>query len=130
MVANSRLVTAAVRCSRLRANPLGRSGHGVPGLPTVHFMGTTLDQRYVLDTQIASGAVATVWRALDRATGVPVAVKRLRPEAAKDPQLVDAFLAEAEVLADLDHPGLVPITDFVSIDGEYALIMELVDGRD
>lgn len=89
-----------------------------------------LDGRYRLDTEIACGAIGTVWRAVDTATGDTVAVKMLRPEAAEQPDLVDAFLAEAEILADLDHPSTVRSRDFVPQDARYALVMDLIDGED
>jgi serine/threonine-protein kinase len=87
--------------------------------------------RYRLMEEIARGAIGTVWRAVDVTTDEPVAVKQLRPEAATQPELVDAFLTEAEILAELDHPSVVRVRDFVDREaGARALIMELVDGED
>jgi len=86
--------------------------------------------RYRLIEEIARGAVGTVWRAVDVATDEPVAVKQLRREAAGQPELVEAFLSEAEILAKLDHPSVVRLRDFIDSDGERALVMELVDGED
>jgi Protein kinase domain len=86
--------------------------------------------RYRLIEEIARGAIGTVWRALDTTTDEPVAVKQLRPEATDQPELVAAFLTEAEILAELDHPSVVRLRDFVDADGELALVMELVDGED
>lgn len=86
--------------------------------------------RYRLIEEIARGAIGTVWRALDTTTDEPVAVKQLRPEAADQPELVGAFLTEAEILAELDHPSVVGLRDFIDADGQRALVMELVDGED
>jgi Protein kinase domain len=86
--------------------------------------------RYRLMEEIARGAIGTVWRALDVNTEEPVAVKQLRPEAASQPELVEAFLAEAEILAGLDHPSVIQLRDFIDSDGRRALVMELVDGED
>ncbi|HEU4424126.1 MAG TPA: protein kinase, partial [Pilimelia sp.] len=89
-----------------------------------------LDGRYRLEAEIARGAIGTVRRATDMLSGEPVAVKVLRPEAAREPQLVAAFIAEAEILAELDHPSIVRVRDFVAQDGQHALVMDLVDGED
>jgi serine/threonine-protein kinase len=91
---------------------------------------TVGEGRYVLEAEIARGAIGTVWRALDTATGTRVAVKVLRPESATQPDLVDRFLTEAELLAELDHPCVVRVLDLVPWLGGYALVLELVKGTD
>ena len=93
-------------------------------------MESLLDGRYRLEDEIARGAIGSVRRATDTVTGQPVAVKVLRPEAALEPQLVRAFIAEAEILAELDHPSIVRPHDFVAQDGQHALVMDLVEGED
>jgi serine/threonine protein kinase len=89
-----------------------------------------LSGRYRLIEEIARGAIGTVWRALDVSTDEPVAVKQLRPAAVDQPELVEAFLTEAEILAELDHPSVIGLRGFVDSDGQRALVMELVDGED
>jgi serine/threonine-protein kinase len=86
--------------------------------------------RYELEAEIAQGAIGTVWRALDTATGQRVAVKQLRPEAAAQPELVDAFLAEARILGELNHPSVIKALDLVQADNQYALVLDLVNGVD
>ena len=94
-------------------------------------MARTLEQRYVLEAEIAAGAAGTVWRARDLTTGTPVAVKRLHPSVAAQPDVVEAFREEARVLGELRHPGVVRPREFVQTsDGTYALVMDLVAGRD
>jgi serine/threonine-protein kinase len=90
-----------------------------------------LEQRYELDAVIASGAAGTVWRGRDLTTGKRVAVKLLHPSAAAQPDVVEAFREEARVLGELRHPGVVRAHDFLHLsDGTYALVMDLVAGRD
>lgn len=89
-----------------------------------------LGGRYRLTEAIAPGAIGFVWRAEDIATGGQVAIKLLRPEAAAQADLVDAFLAEAEILAELDHPSVIQVRDFLVEDGEHALVMEYIAGED
>nr|MDT0659190.1 protein kinase [Micromonospora sp. DSM 115978] len=86
--------------------------------------------RYPIEREIAHGAIGSVWRAVDRRTGARVAVKVLRVEAAAQPDLVAAFAAEAAILAELDHPGVVRSLDRVEHDGRPALVLELIDGED
>jgi serine/threonine-protein kinase len=86
--------------------------------------------RYQLEAELARGAVGTVWRALDTFRGDRVAVKLLRPGPAAQPELVDRFLTEAELLAELDHPSIVRVRDLVPAHGGYALVLELVHGTD
>ncbi|GIJ69404.1 serine/threonine-protein kinase [Virgisporangium ochraceum] len=92
--------------------------------------GQVLDGRYRLDAEIARGAIGVVWRAVDLTNGEPVAVKLLRPEAAAAPDLVSGFLAEAEILAELDHPSIVRVRNLITGDGVTALVMDLVVGSD
>ncbi|MDG4820888.1 protein kinase [Asanoa sp. WMMD1127] len=85
---------------------------------------------YELGDEIARGAVGAVWRGVDRDRGEPVAVKVLRPEAAAERELVAGFAAEAEILGELDHPGIVGLRDVTTIDGAPALVLDLVVGLD
>jgi hypothetical protein len=89
-----------------------------------------LGGRYRLTEAIAPGAIGFVWRAEDTTTGAQVAIKLLRPEAAAQADLVEAFLAEAEILAELDHPSVIQVRDFLVEDGEHALVMEYIAGED
>ncbi|GIF66112.1 hypothetical protein Ais01nite_41470 [Asanoa ishikariensis] len=87
-------------------------------------------ERYERGDEIARGAVGTVWRAVDGETDEPVAIKVLRPEAAAEPELVAGFAAEAQILAGLDHPGVVGLRGTTTFDGAPALVLDLVDGED
>jgi hypothetical protein len=90
----------------------------------------TVGGRYQLQAEIARGAIGTVWRALDTERGVEVAVKLLHPESLVQTELVDAFLDEARILAGLNHPSVIKAHDLVVADGEYALVLDLVNGED
>lgn len=93
-------------------------------------MGQALVRRYELVDEIARGAIGTVWRARDHATGEVVAVKVLHTEAAAEPDVVSSFRQEAAVLAEIDHPGVVRPREFISSDGQLALVMDLVEAKD
>ncbi len=88
--------------------------------------------RYVLYDQIASGGMATVH--LGRLIGPVgfsrvVAVKRLHPIYANDPEFVTMLLDEARFASRIRHPNVVPILDVVASDAELLLVMEYVHGE-
>jgi serine/threonine-protein kinase len=57
-----------------------------------------------------------------------VAIKRLYPQFAKDPEFVAMFLDEARLAARVRHPNVVSTLDVVATDGEVFLVMEYVQG--
>src|ERR1700730_8990837 len=59
-----------------------------------------------------------------------VALKRLTPRLASDPEAVDLFCGEADVSAMLKHPNIVEVFEAGVVDEVYYLAMEFVDGRD
>ena len=85
--------------------------------------------RYRLDSLLASGGMAQVWRGTDDVLRRQVAVKLLHPHLAADATFVERFRQEAVAAARLAHPGIVAIYDTCSEDGVEAIVMELVDGR-
>jgi serine/threonine protein kinase len=85
--------------------------------------------RYLLEGTIASGGMADVWRARDLNLGRTVAVKLLRESVADDPVIAERFRREAQALAKLTHPNIVPVYDCVEEHGQVALIMRLIEGK-
>src|SRR3954468_18707128 len=88
--------------------------------------------RYALYAEIAAGGMATVH--IGRLLGPvgfarTVAVKRLHPQFAKDPEFVSMFLDEARLAARVQHPNVVATIDVVATDGELFLIMDYVRGE-
>ena len=85
--------------------------------------------RYVLVEQIGVGGMAIVYRAIDRNTGHPVAVKVLKPEFNRDAEFVSRFQREAEAASKMIHHNIVNLLD-VGMDGDNRfLIMEHVKGQ-
>ncbi|GAB3649617.1 serine/threonine-protein kinase [Glycomyces tarimensis] len=93
-------------------------------------MTTVLADRFVLQTEIARGAVGVVWRGYDQVTGEPVAVKVLREELRSEPEIVESFFAEAEILNAIEHPGVIGVRDFIVTDAVLAIVLELAEGSD
>ena len=74
-------------------------------------IGTLLQDRYELLSELGRGGMALVFRARDRRLGREVAVK-LIPTEGLDDVLVERFQREALLIAALDHPSIVPIYDY------------------
>ncbi len=60
---------------------------------------------------IGEGGMGNVYRVLDVVLQRELAMKVIRPEAELVPELAARFIAEAQVTAQLDHPGIVPVHD-------------------
>lgn len=87
--------------------------------------------RYVLHECLGAGGMAAVHRAtVDIGGGVirEVALKRLLPQLADDKKLVDDFIREARISAQLHHPNIVRILELGRSAGVYFIAMELVQG--
>ena len=88
--------------------------------------------RYVLYGELASGGMATVhFGRLSGPVGFSrtVAIKRLHPQFAKDPEFVTMFLDEARLCGRIRHPNVVPTLDVVTTQGEIFIVMEYVAGE-
>lgn len=88
--------------------------------------------RYAIYGEIAAGGMATVH--LGRLQGEAgfartVAIKRLHPQFAKDPDFVNMFLDEARIAARIRHPNVVSTLDVVNSEGELLLVMDYVHGE-
>jgi eukaryotic-like serine/threonine-protein kinase len=70
-----------------------------------------LADRYLLESRIAAGGMATVWLARDEVLARPVAVKLLHPHLARGTSFLQRFKQEAIAAARLSHPRIVSIFD-------------------
>jgi serine/threonine-protein kinase len=88
---------------------------------------------YQLVRRLGRGGMAEVHLALAHgASGFErrVAIKRLAPELAGDPELERALIREATLAATLHHRNLVAVLGLGVHDGGYYVVMEYVDGGD
>ncbi|WP_437684232.1 protein kinase domain-containing protein [Sorangium sp. So ce131] len=84
--------------------------------------------RYELERRAGAGGMGEVFRARDRQTGAPLAVKTLRTE--RDHGTA-RFAREARALAELSHPAIVRyVAHGVAPSGEPFLVMEWLEGED
>jgi formylglycine-generating enzyme required for sulfatase activity/serine/threonine protein kinase len=94
--------------------------------------GTEIIGRYVLHGEIASGGMAVVYFGKLLGPGGfmrPVAIKRLHPQFAREPNVRDMFIDEARLASRIQHPNVVPTLDIVRDGDELLLVMEYVHGE-
>lgn len=78
--------------------------------------------------EVGAGGMGTVYAAYDPELDRKVALKVVRPERAHDERATTRMLREAQALAKLSHPNLVPVFEVGRADGQIHLVMELVHG--
>jgi len=100
------------------------------GPPKDVLLGTLVDARYRVDAQIGEGGMGAVYRATHVALNKPVALKILRGDMAKDPEVVQRFMQEAQAATSIGHENIIDIHDFGRLkDGTAYFVMELLGGR-
>jgi eukaryotic-like serine/threonine-protein kinase len=94
--------------------------------------GAMLTDSLLLERELGSGGMGTVWLARNCALDSHVAVKVLHAHGGGQADVArQRFEREARGLARLDHPHIVRIFDFgITIDGEPYIVMELLRGED
>ncbi len=90
------------------------------------FTGRQLGQ-YTLLNMIGRGGMATIYRARQESMGRDVAIKILPHDLAKDPDFSERFRREAQTIALLQHPHILPVYDFGEEDDLAYLVMRLVE---
>ena len=97
----------------------------IPGVRDL--TGTSLG-RYEVKERLGAGGMAVVYRAVQSSLGREVALKVLAPALTEDDEFLRRFENEARALASLDHPNILAIIDFDTIDGTTFLTMPLARG--
>jgi eukaryotic-like serine/threonine-protein kinase len=87
--------------------------------------------RYRIEKVLGEGGFGRVYLALDDQLNRPVAVKIPRRERVLRPEVAAEYLAEARILASLDHPNIVPVYDVgTTSDGLCYVVSKLIEGHD
>ncbi len=89
--------------------------------------------RYTVHGVLGRGGMGCLYLATQR--GVEgftkvLALKKVLPGHASNPQLLKMFLAEGTVAARLTHPNIVQTYELSEIDGDYVIAMEFLPGED
>lgn len=114
---------------------IGGSAGGVPpsGVTKVAegLLGQTIDQRYRVDSLLGEGGMGLVYRVTHTRLNKPLAMKVLRRENTRDPEVLARFRREAESASNIGNRHIIDISDFGELsDGSTYFIMECLDGLD
>jgi len=86
-------------------------------------------QNYTITSYLGEGGMGTVYRASDTMLGRDVALKMLHGTLISQPQFLDRFKKEARILAQLLHPNIAVIYNFIGQDNNHFMVMEYVEGN-
>ena len=92
---------------------------------------TTIGGRYAIDLEspLGAGGMCLVYRGQDLRTRQEIAVKTLRLEYRRNPEIRARFRREARLIAFLAHPNVIRVIDFVDDRDTSWVVLEHVPGR-
>jgi serine/threonine-protein kinase len=86
-------------------------------------------QNYTITSHLGEGGMGSVYRASDTMLGRDVALKMLHATLTSQPQFLERFKKEARVLAQLLHPNIAVIYNFIGQHNNHFMVMEYVEGN-
>lgn len=84
---------------------------------------------YKITDKIGEGGMGAVFRGIDVMLEREVAIKMLRPELSRQPNIVERFRSEAVTLAKLNHPNIATLYSFLRQGDDFFMVMEFVRGE-
>lgn len=90
-------------------------------------IGVVINQYEVVE-HIGRGGMADVWSARDRKLNRMVAIKTMAHGLAQDSSPMSMFKQEAQTIARMEHPHILPIYDFGEYEGRLYIVMRYVAG--
>ena len=99
------------------------------GQPIANLTGRArLLRGYMVHEVLGEGAFGRVFAATQPGTNREVAIKSIRPELANSPEFIQRFEVEAQLVARLEHPHIVPLYDYWREPGGAYLVFRLLLG--
>ncbi|UCF69453.1 MAG: serine/threonine protein kinase [Acidobacteriota bacterium] len=106
------------------------SSDGRESRPSDEKTSATVSTRFKLGARLGEGGMGDVREAADSHLPQVVAVKCLKNHLTKDSRQRQRFVEEARIMAQLSHPGIVPVYDAgVMADGRPFYAMKKLEGR-
>lgn len=117
-------------CARLVEGMLECPHDGAIPRPTTDPRVGSIVGNYRVHGALGEGGMGSVYRGEHLVIGKELAIKVLKPEAVREPKIMERFLLEAKACSRIHHPNVVEVSDFGALpDGAPFLVMELVRGQ-
>lgn len=84
---------------------------------------------WIVEDKLGEGGMGEVWLARHSQISRKVAIKIMSQPLLTDQKLQERFVQEASAQARLQHPHIVPVSDFFSANGIHYLIMPYIEGQ-
>jgi serine/threonine protein kinase len=85
-------------------------------------------QQYKILSELGAGGMGIVYHGVDVMLEREVAIKKLRSEFSRTPDIADRFRREAKIQARLNHPNIAHLYSFFKDGDSFYIVMEFVDG--
>ncbi len=83
---------------------------------------------YTIKKKIGKGGMGEVYTAFQHSTGRTVALKMLNTRLNPDDDSYQRFQREVAIIAQLEHPHILPVYDFGEVDGSPYVVMRYMRG--
>jgi eukaryotic-like serine/threonine-protein kinase len=101
-----------------------------PATPGAIEPGTVIGERFEVLQLLGEGGMGAVYKAHDRELERDVALKLIRPELARNPEILQRFKHELILARQVTHRNVIRIFDLGQAEGYKYITMEYLDGRD
>jgi len=91
-------------------------------------VGITIKDQYQVVEHIGRGGMADVWSARDQRLNRLVAIKTIAQSLSTDADPIALFEQEAQTIAQMEHPHILPIYDFGDYRNNLYIVMRYVTG--
>ncbi len=85
-------------------------------------------KQYSLQEEIGRGGMSTVYRAYDPDHDKDVAIKLMHESLIGNEQAQTRFIKEVQTVISLDHPAIVPVLEYGTVDDRIYIVMECMTG--
>lgn len=101
-----------------------------PGIGNWNLIGQTLSNRYLVESELGAGGMATVYSAIDQTLGRKVVIKIPHAELLRQHGFRERFIEEVRSLIALVHPHILPIQDYGEFEGVPFAVVAYFSGGD